>query len=702
TLPLGTKTGYYPFRVKTDEGISNAIPIAIDHLPQRSASETSLENPANLPAAFSGTLSGSQQSRVYFRGKAGERVVADVEARRLGARMEPVLEIKTERGTPLLIEWGQVPLKGDARAIVVLPSDGLYFVELHDLAYKAPGRNPYRLKIGDLTLIDTWFPSVAVPGTVVTVEPVGVGFPSGTKVAADLFDVSSALAARIPLPGELNSTGPTPALLLRNGVEIVETPQTGKQLQTIDVTFSANQNGPVVVNGRIEIKGERDRYVLNVTPGQKLKLSVLARSINSPLDAELSLLSHPQGAVLAIREDRPGSRDPVLDYTVPANVRHIQVAIRDLHGRGGSHFLYRLQVAPTVRTDFRLTVMTPQLNLPKNGRVILRAQLTRSGYNGPIRLSLLGNPSLSISPTEIPAGGGNRKVLIALTHQGGSDTGRLKNLKLVAESVGITPSIRRIATVSPGRGRVAVDGFRDLLPMAIVKQVRLSLDLEKLPPALFKGVNTEAAISVTEWDDESRRNVRLTLLSTETPRLIDPKNRNGGNKPLVRAIPNQVVDTKANHVQLKLAVPLDVAEREIGFVVRADVIPHPYSNQVLESVYSEPFRLPVRIAATLTLDPKTLNLVPGQSNKVRGTLNRTAGFKGSVDVVLTGLPKGYSSPRVSVPAGQKQFELTVTLPETTKPAALQKITLAVSSTGGGPILPNQPVALKVVAPPKKK
>ena len=707
-LPLGTKSGYYPFRIKTDEGISNAIPIAIDHLPQRKAAGTSLENPANLPAAFSGTLSGSQQIRIYFRGKAGARVVADVEARRLGARMEPVLEIKTEQGTPLLIVWGQVPLKGDVRGIVVLPSDGLYFVELHDLAYKAPGRNPFRLKIGDLTLIDAWFPSTAVPGTAVTVEPVGVGFPSGTKVAADLFGVSSALAARIPLPGELNSIGPTPALLLSNGTEIMEIPQPGKLFQTIDTTFSGNQNVPVVVNGRIEYKGERDRYVLHVSPGQKLNLSIAARSINSPLDAELSLLSHPQETVLAIREDRPGSRDPTLEYTVPANVQQIQVAIRDLHGRGGSHFLYRLQVAPAVRADFRLTVMTPQLNLPENGRVILRAKLNRNGYDGPITLSLLNNTSLSISPTEIPAGSGNSKVLIALTHQGGSDPGSLKNLKIVAESVDVTPNIRRIATVFPGLGRVAVDGFRDLLPTAIVKQVRLSLDLEKLPPALFKGVNTEAAFSVTEWDDESRRNIRLTLLSTETLRLVDPKNpldaknKNRGNKPLVRVLPNQVIDTKASNAQLKLVVPFDVAEREIGFVIRADVLPHPYSNQILVSVYSEPFHLPVRTAVAVTLDPKTLNLVPGQSNKIRGTLKRTAGFDRSVDVNLVGLPKGFSSPKVSVSSGHNQFELTVSLPETTKPETLQKISLAVSSTGGGTILPNQSVTLKVVVPPKKK
>ena len=172
---------------------------------------------------------------------------------------------------------------------------------------------------------------------------------------------------------------------------------------------------------------------------------------------------------------------------------------------------------------------------------------------------------------------------------------------------------------------------------------------------------------------------------------------------MVHALPNQVVETNANYAQLKFVVPLDVAAQQIDFVVRADIIPHPYSNQVLDSVYSEPFRLPVRTAVTtVVLDPKTLNLIPGQSNQIRGTLKRTAGFQGSVDVVLAGLPEGFSLPKVSVPSDQNQFELTVTLPEGTKPEAFQLISLAVSSTGGGTILPNQPVALKVIAPPKKK
>ena len=56
--------------------------------------QTNAKKPTTLPGAFSGTIAGTQEQRVWFTGKKGQRVVADVETKRLGGTMEPVLEIK--------------------------------------------------------------------------------------------------------------------------------------------------------------------------------------------------------------------------------------------------------------------------------------------------------------------------------------------------------------------------------------------------------------------------------------------------------------------------------------------------------------------------------------------------------------------------------------------------------------------------------
>jgi hypothetical protein len=92
---------------------------------------------ATFPVATAGQINGTEQKRIWFRGAAGQKIVAEVEARRIGSMVDPVLEIRSQSGGPLAIQWQQFELQGDARAAVVIPADGLYYVELHDLQFLA-------------------------------------------------------------------------------------------------------------------------------------------------------------------------------------------------------------------------------------------------------------------------------------------------------------------------------------------------------------------------------------------------------------------------------------------------------------------------------------------------------------------------------------------------------------------------------------
>ena len=90
--------GHYPLRVQTAGGVSNPLPVAIDRLPQLPAAGSTPDKPVALPAALSETLSGAQQVRVYIAGKTGQKLVADVECKRLGAACFPVLELRNRCG----------------------------------------------------------------------------------------------------------------------------------------------------------------------------------------------------------------------------------------------------------------------------------------------------------------------------------------------------------------------------------------------------------------------------------------------------------------------------------------------------------------------------------------------------------------------------------------------------------------------------
>jgi hypothetical protein len=45
---------------------------------------------------------------------------------------------------------------------------------------------------------------------------------------------------------------------------------------------------------------------------------------------------------------------------------------------------------------------------------------------------------------------------------------------------------------------------------------------------------------------------------------------------------------------VKISVPQDVVEPAIEFVVKADVVRHPYATGVMATTYSEPFRVLVK------------------------------------------------------------------------------------------------------------
>ena len=293
TLAADLPSGHYPLRVQTSFGASNPLPLAIDPLPQFAAAGAgggaTPDKPLETPVALSGTLSGGQQARAYFHGKAGQRLVVDLECKRLGAAMSPVLEIKNPQGTPLAIEWGQVEHRGDPRAELRLAADGIYLAELHDLAYQAPGANPYRLKIGDLKLVDAVFPLGLSTGTQGEVELVGTGFDASAKVAVDLRQQTLGIQQPLLLPAALGAAAPAPSLFASEATEIVEAPAAAGTLQVVNARFDTNPHLPTIINGRIAQKREQDRYLLQVTPGQKLSFSIATRSIDSSLDPRISI-----------------------------------------------------------------------------------------------------------------------------------------------------------------------------------------------------------------------------------------------------------------------------------------------------------------------------------------------------------------------------------------------------------------------------
>ena len=99
----------------------------------------------------------------------------------------------------------------------------------------------------------------------------------------------------------------------------------------------------------------------------------------------------------------------------------VVVAIRDLLGRGGPEFAYRLTVAPTDRADFRLEIFEDREQVPGGGAKSC-AFAQRMGYQGAIQLALAGLPAGVIASNgEIPAGATDALVSLSATAAGAVD-----------------------------------------------------------------------------------------------------------------------------------------------------------------------------------------------------------------------------------------------------------------------------------------
>ncbi|HUE12985.1 MAG TPA: hypothetical protein VMR25_02370, partial [Planctomycetaceae bacterium] len=233
--------------------------------------------------------------------------------------------------------------------------------------------------------------------------------------------------------------------------------------------------------------------------------------------------------------------------------------------------------------------------------------------------------------------------------------------------------------------------------------VRINADA--LPSFLLKGVDAEWPVTASAAGDHAGDWLRLSLVSTETSRP-NPQGKRRKTKRLIVALPDQALSTAAGKANLKVSVPLDVADPAIDFVVKADVVSNPYSNRVLATTYSNPFRMLVQDPVALRMDAASLSLVGGTPGKVRGKLIRHPAFKQKVNVSVIGLPAGYAAQPVMVPGDKTDFEMPITVPKESASRTLPNVTIAVSLADGKASV-TQPLELKVAPPavtptPKKK
>ncbi|MEZ6110340.1 MAG: hypothetical protein R3C99_04915 [Pirellulaceae bacterium] len=589
TVANEASAGIYALRVTNDRGISNVLAIGVDSLPQRMFGEEIGER----PAAFSGNLAGAQILRTKLTGKAGERLVIDLESRRLGAQLRPVIRLYDARGAQVAWSGRRRELQDDARVETVLPTDGNYTIELHDVVYRGANPGFFRLKVGDLQTADYAFPLGVTRGeqAKVAVDVVASAATDSATTPMASVDVTASAATLSPvaLPnGGATWTGGRPRVVVSDHAELVEqTPSEGAQ------TLSP---APVAVSGRLSSAGEEDRYTLPVTPGAKLRIEVLADRVGSALDGVL-MVRNEKGGQLARGDDQNGTADPMVEYTIPDKVEHVVLAVKDLINRGGDDFYYRLEVTDISHGDYGLTMDADRVNVATSGRQLLNLNIDRRGYEGPVELTFPGLPSdVQVAGNAISAG--QTKALVTLSATGPAHSGVTHVVGMATVGEGDSSrGLRRNALAADQAAYSAQPWLRSELavgvaasPATLTVNWSNAADTDSLP----LGGKLPVKLELVRGEQVTGK-IRLRLLTTQIP---PKKKEKKDNKEVevddvertLRLESEPVLAADATNADLNLIVPADLPDGPWGVVLVAELLSADEKN-VVQSAYTAARRL---------------------------------------------------------------------------------------------------------------
>ena len=138
---------------------SNRVPFALGRLPEEMEREpnntVANAQAVTLPLIVNGRIERTGDTDVFaFTGKANDRIVAEVQARRLDSPLDSVIKLTDAAGKVLAVSDDHEDLgagvnthHADSVFLAQLPADGTYFVHLGDTAHQGGPEYGYRLRI---------------------------------------------------------------------------------------------------------------------------------------------------------------------------------------------------------------------------------------------------------------------------------------------------------------------------------------------------------------------------------------------------------------------------------------------------------------------------------------------------------------------------------------------------------------------------
>jgi ribosomal protein L40E len=214
--PKDAKPGHYLIAASNGKFASNQVLFALDTLPecleQEPNDEPSRAQKVTLPIIVNGRADRPGDWDVFeVEGKAGETIVAEVHARRLGSPYDSFLKVTNAEGKIIALNddhydaaSGMNTDHADSYLMVKLPADGKYFIHLGDTRRQAGKEYAYRLRISQP---QPDFALRIIPSRII-IRSKSSGYVTVYAIRKDGFDGPIKLSF-IDLPAGFQSAGAT-------------------------------------------------------------------------------------------------------------------------------------------------------------------------------------------------------------------------------------------------------------------------------------------------------------------------------------------------------------------------------------------------------------------------------------------------------------------------------------------------------------
>ncbi len=665
--------GIYGLRLATEDGLSNLQLFVVDDL----VPQPQLADPQkDFPVAVSGAFRSAALDRYKIEVSAGQRLSFDVVSSRLGTDADPLVTIYDSIGRRVVQRDNDPGLFFDCCFEHTFVAGGVYSVELRDARFQGSPHWRYLLRIGS-------FPAarVAVPSSVRPGQTTELRFPELGNESIR-FDVPADLPAggffyTLRRPSDNPSTWiPLLCTSAASAMEI-EPNEMPEQATLADGI-------PIWLNGVLGSPADKDYFTLVLQAGQKISLRAETRPLNSAADVQLTLFDPGGGEVQRVDDvSLPGGApdEAAFTFTAGKEGKH-NLLVQEMSGSGGPEFTYRVEVQPLV-PKIQLVAEFSSLTVPQDSYQMIPLTVTRSDYNGPIELSVIdGPPGLTLEPSLIPAGENYLlcKLRVPASVPAGIYTLGFAGKSKVGENV-----VTTLATMQPlvDRQVINVDlqkhALRDnqrWLPPSVTR----CLALQVTPPAPF-GVD----LAETSWVLPRYQQVGLPLAITRLAGFEEPITFSGAG--------GQVGEESQGRRQVFGRFP--VAQKDQP-TITATFHSRSQANEAKDRVdllavgkqgsrtvtLVRCFTLDVRPAFEISLEPAQVMLAPGEKSRVKLVSKRLPSFAGDI-VVSPSTASGVTlPPMITIPAGQSEVEVDLTVAPGAQPRRERIRFLAVATVDG--------------------